>query len=365
MLFVVFFCSIVVLIGILDSIGVLKRGVEFAFGLIILISAIRYNFGADYMNYLYTFNEVSNFPDFSYLFRLVDGPFDRYEGVELGWMVLNRLFKPFGFAALLTFTSLFTNIVYYKFIKTYVPRTWYWLALFVYMFDTNLFFVPLSMMRQSFAMVLFVFSYRYIAQRRILPAIATILIAALFHKSALVLLPFVFLGYLEKVNGRVVVVSFLSMVIVLMLTKDLTMNIVRSALAIPSFESFGDYFLKMEAADAFGLGFLSRVMTLFVPFLFYYPDTNQDFKKRLTVLVACVSFLIAPFTLIMGFLGRIDYYFGIYNIVAIPLLYNWIKKRYLKIGLLVVYIAYTLYSYNQFFKIPDWVTFTHYQTIFG
>ena len=92
MLFVVFFCSIVVLIGILDSIGVLKRGVEFAFGLIILISAIRYNFGADYMNYLYTFNEVSNFPDFSYLFRLVDGPFDRYEGVELGWVVLNRLF---------------------------------------------------------------------------------------------------------------------------------------------------------------------------------------------------------------------------------------------------------------------------------
>lgn len=365
MLFVVCFCVIVVILGALASMGVLKRGLELAFGIIIIVSAIRYNWGADYMNYYRGFDDIARIPNLRFLFNLFDGPFDRHEGTEIGWVLLNWVFRPFGFKGLIVFTSVFTNIVYYSFIKQYVPRKWYWLALFTYMFDTNLFFVPLSMMRQSLAMVFFVLSFKYIAEKKLLPSVLLVLVAALFHKSALVLLPFVFIGFLPKTKGKLIAVVYLVAFVVLMITKDLTTNIVMSALSLSAFESFGDYFLKMEAADAFGLGYLSRVMTLFVPFLFYYPDANQDFKKRLTVLVACVSFLIAPFTLIMGFLGRIDYYFGIYNIVAIPLLYNWIKKRYLKIGLLVVYIAYTLYSYNQFFKIPDWVTFTHYQTIFG
>lgn len=206
---------------------------------------------------------------------------------------------------------------------------------------------------------------RYISERKLLPALLLILIACLFHKSALILLPFVFLGYLSGVKGKIVSVFFLILFLSLMVTKDLTVSIVESALSIPSLEDFGDYFLKMEAADAFGLGFFSRLLTFFIPFLFYYSDNNQFFSYRLISFIAGISFLIAPFTLIMGFLGRIDYYFGIYNMVAIPLLYNWIKIRGLRYGLLTIYIAYILYSFSLFFNNPIWVSFTHYQTILG
>lgn len=351
--------------GVLASTGILKRGLEIAFTLIILLSGFRYNFGADYMNYLQMFKEVAAYPDLNYIFHLYDTPFDKPGGTELGWVLLCWLFKPFGFNTFVFFTSVITNIVYYRFIKSYVSRKWYWLALFVYMFDTNLFFVPLSMMRQSLAMVVFVYSFKYIVDKKNIQALLLVLLASMFHQSALVLIPFAFLGFLSRVNGKITSIAYVMFFLLLLGTKDLTSNIIMSALSLSSFEAYAGYFTKMEAADAFGLGFASRLVTFFIPFLFYYSDESQRFPNRLSTLMSGMSFLIAPFTLIMGFLGRIDYYFSIYNIVAIPLLFGWFKKGIICYGLIIIYIAYTLYSYNQFFKIPDWITFTHYQTFLG
>jgi hypothetical protein len=365
MLFIYCFCGLVVLLGILASTKTLKYGLEIAFGLIILISAIRYNWGADYMNYLKSFNGIARYPDIQSIIKLFDGPYDKYVGFEVGWMVLNWLFRPFGFFGFIIFTSAFTNIVYYKFIKNYVSREWYWLALFAYMFDTNLFFVPLSMMRQSFAMVLFVISFKYIAEKRIIPALIIVLFAAMFHKSALILLPCVFLGFLSHINGKILSISYAVVFLIMMLTKDLTSQIILSALSLESFESYGDYFEKMEAADSFGLGFASILTTSFIPCVFYLSDNSQRFDHRLIALMAGLSFLIIPFTLVMGFIGRVNYYFSIFGMVSISLIYKWIDHKDLRLWLITLYMAYTLYSFRLFFKNPDWVTFTHYQTIFG
>lgn len=365
MLFVVSFCSFVVLLGILDSIKILKHGLEIAFGVIILISSIRYNFGADYMNYYDGFKLIQKISSIDSLFSLFRSPFDKYEGFELGWVLLNWSFKPIGFVGVTVFTSFFTNIVYYKFIKAYVNRKWYWLALFTYMFNAYLFFVPLSMMRQSFAMVLFVYSFRFILEKKVIKALVVLLFASLYHSSALILLPFIFLGFVSKLKGKVVSVAYAVLFAVFLLSKDITISVLTSALSLPEISRYGEYFLKMEAANDFGIGFVSRVVTLFLPLLFYFADETQSFSNRLMAFMAGISFLIAPFTLIMGFLGRLDYYFMIYNIVAVPLIYSWLRPMLLRNALMAIYLAFTIYSFNEFFKIPDWVTFLHYQTIFS
>lgn len=365
MLVVLFICIFVVLLGILASIGKLKFGLEFAFFFIIIFSAIRYDYGNDYPTYYRIFQDISSRSDLQSILNDFNNLYDKYEGAEIGWVILNWMFKPLGFWGMIIFTSVLTNVIYYIFIRNYVPRKWYWLALFTYMFDTSLFFVPLSMMRQSFAMVLFVLSFKYIADRRVIPSILFVAIASLFHKSALLLLPFVLLGFLYKASGKIISIVCLFIFAVFMFTKDIAENILTSVLALEVFVGFENYFDRMDAADTFGLGFVSRLLTFFVPFLFYVADKKQIFTNRLITILSSVSFLIIPFTLILGFIGRTSYYFLIFNIAAIPLLYDWMRNKLLRNSLLIVYMTYTLYSFNQFFNDPIWISFTRYQTIFS
>jgi hypothetical protein len=367
MFFIIAFCIIVVFFGCLASSGKMKHGLEAAFLLIILFSAFRYNYGNDYSAYYERFHNIAKITSFHALLNLFDGPFDKYEGAEMGWTLLNWFFRPLGFEVLVICTSIFTSIIYYKFIKTFVPQKWYWLALFTYIFNTSLFFVPLSMMRQSLGMALFVLSFKYIYNKKVIPTVLLILVAALFHKSAILLLPFALFGYLERVSGKILAIFVGFVFIALLFADDLTATLVESALTFESLESYGEYFEnpEFEAAGSFGLGFATSLITFFIPFLFLYSDKKQVFSTRLVVLIASLSFLIAPFTQILGFIGRISYYFMIYNIVAYPLIYNWMKNRLLKYGLLALYIAYVLYAYLLFFRDPNWVYFTHYQTIFG
>jgi hypothetical protein len=350
----------------LSSFGKLRYGLESAFFLIIVFSALRYNYGNDYPAYHDAFTQISKIPNLNSLFSLFDGPFDKYQGTEVGWVVLNWLFKPLGFSGLVIFTSIITNIVYYKLIKTFVPQKWYWLAIFTYIFNTSLFFVPLSMMRQSCCMVLFVISFKYIAERKILKSLLIILITVLFHKSALILLPFAFFGFLSYVDGKIISVTFISLFVIFMLTGNFTSDAVNAALMLESFEDYENYFDIMEAGESFGLGFISRLLTFLIPFLFYCADTTRTpFQNRLVVSLAAISFLIIPFTLVLGFLGRLGYYFSIFDIVAIPLLYGWMKNKTLRLGLIALYMAYVVFSFIDFFSLPQWKSFTHYQTIFS
>ncbi len=366
MFFIIAFCIVVVLLGVLASTGKMKKGLEFAFFLIILFSAFRFDYGNDYSEYYKRFYNIAIIPNLHSLFSLFDGPFDKYEGAELGWTLLNWIFRPLEFEVLVICMSIFINVVYYKFIKDFVPRQWYWLALFTYMFNTSLFFVPLSMMRQSLGMAIFVLSFKFIYEKKLIPAALLITLAAFFHKSAFLLYPFIFFGYLERLSGKLLSLFFGGVFVVLLTTEDLTATLVETALSFESIEDYGEYFdnPEFEAAGSFGLGFAVSMLTFFIPFIFLYSDKRQAFPSRLAVLIASFWFLVAPFTQVLGFIGRISYYFSIYNIVAYPIIYKWIYNKPIKYGLLALYMAYVLYAYFLFFKDPNWVYFTHYQTIF-
>lgn len=366
MLFIISFCVFVVFLGGLSSLGKLKHGLEYAFFFIIVFSAFRYNYGNDYPAYQSAFREIAKIPDLSSLLKLFDSPFGKYEGSEMGWVLLNWFFKPIGFKGMIIFTSILTNVIYYKFIKTYVPQKWYWLALFTYIFNTSLFFVPLSMMRQSLGMALFVFAFKYISDRKVVISLLLILLAVCVHKSALVLLPFTLLGFLSNLNGKYISIGFVSLFLLVLMNNDVASEVVNTALALEAFDSYDNYFDIMEEGKAFGLGFVASLLTYFVPVLFYLADsTHNSNSNRLLALLAAVPFVIAPFTLVLGFLGRIGYYFSIFSIVAVPILYQWVRNNMLRYGLIALYIAYTLYSYQEFFAMSTWKSFTHYQTIFS
>lgn len=56
--------------------------------------------------------------------------------------------------------------VYYWFIKKYIPKEWYWFAVFIYVFNPNFMLTQSSMMRQTLAMCIVLLSIPYIYKKR-------------------------------------------------------------------------------------------------------------------------------------------------------------------------------------------------------
>ena len=128
----------------------LKSGLELSFIALTVIGAIHYDYGNDYTNYLYKFNESKDLSfgmdDIINFFR------------DPGWIVLCILFRPLGFFSMVIFLNIFQNLVYYGLIKTLVKREWWWLAVFIYIFSTNLYLINFSLMRQGLAITLIISS---------------------------------------------------------------------------------------------------------------------------------------------------------------------------------------------------------------
>lgn len=55
--------------------------------------------------------------------------------------------------------------VYYWFIKKYIPKEWYWFAVFIYVFNPNFMLTQSSMMRQTLAMCIVLLSIPYIYKK--------------------------------------------------------------------------------------------------------------------------------------------------------------------------------------------------------
>ena len=123
---------IAILLAYLSRYKDCKKGLEWGFVIVTFIACIHYNYGNDYENYIALWQDirVQNFQQlFSYGFK-----------VEPGWVFLNRLFGfEGGFYFLVAILSIIQNYIYYRFIKEFVPRNWYWLAMLLYLCDTSLY----------------------------------------------------------------------------------------------------------------------------------------------------------------------------------------------------------------------------------
>lgn len=144
------------------------------------ISAIRYEVGDDYYNYMHIFIEVSDLSQSQH----------RYEP---------------GFILLIKIVQLFTNhFQWFYAVVAFLTTALVMLLIFresqlpflsVVLYMTMLFYYwSLSLIRQLLAAVICSLGVRYIKKRRFLPYLMLVLIATSIHNSALIMLPFYLLA---------------------------------------------------------------------------------------------------------------------------------------------------------------------------
>ena len=194
-----FFSLFTILLTHLESKGQLKNGMAIGFVIMTILAVIRYDYGNDYMNYYRSYLFIISH-DFSFSIEKLTDIFR-----EPGWTFINFLFKPFGesgFFIMVATLAIFQNWVYYRFVKGYVPIEYRWFAVFVYLFNTSLYVLNMSMLRQGLTITMLVFCIPYILEKKWLKTALIFILFSTVHSSVKFLIPFAFFGFLKFSERR-------------------------------------------------------------------------------------------------------------------------------------------------------------------
>jgi hypothetical protein len=147
---------------------------------LIIVAGLRYNTGRDYLNYYQIYDWIKEGGErfevgFYYLFKI------------LGGLDLSYQFSLFLISVFVTLT------VYYTLIKP-IPIRYRYVSLFFFLIIYENYFniVANSLVRQSISVAIFIIAVQYIIKKNFISYFLMILLGAMFHLSAILMLPFYF-----------------------------------------------------------------------------------------------------------------------------------------------------------------------------
>lgn len=153
-----------------------------------LVFGLRYNVGVDYLSYLEQYNTGYIDNDIS--------------SDEFGFRWLNSLLHFINMPYPVAFIS-YAFIQFYFIVKGLRDKELLPFVIIFYFLTTYIFF-SFNGIRQSMAFSIIFFSLQFIKEKKIIKYILWIVIAALFHKSAIIFLPLYFILDKEYFSNRII-----------------------------------------------------------------------------------------------------------------------------------------------------------------
>ena len=371
-MYFVFLASIIaIILTYCESKGKIKAGLKYAFILMTLVSAFRYGYGSDYFGYILDFKEACSYSIEDYLtFN------DTIR--EPGWWLLMKLFQPLGCYVFFAFLAVVTSLIIYKFIKENVVTKDLWIAMSIYLLNFDLYVLQQSMMRQAFAMAIFVSAFRYIGainkalydskkKDTLLPDIIKlsllITLMAFIHQSSMVVIPIALVAFVPLRNGKLLSMFLFAAFCLLWVSSRFVAPIFENLMALDAIAFYGEKYIDDDSLH-FGIRQILSLIPFFVA-LYYLYDKKTECSNRSLVVISMMGTLVLPFAGMMQLIGRVAYYFDIYTIAAYPIVYRHIRATPIRYLLLALVIFIDVYMWFDKCKNPTWEgSFLEYHTLF-
>ena len=328
-----------------------KKILLLPFAVLFIFAALRYDYGNDYMSYANIFKNLTRY-DYNLLI-----------GEEL-FVLLNKI-SP-SYQVMLIVVSLFFLFMVYKLISENVNIEYFGIAFLIFVINPYLFLVNLSAVRQSIAIALFIIAIEFAYKRKIIPYIIFIAIATLFHNSAIVLLPIYFIA-----NGKELkkwqIITVVGIFIFILLTPDVLFGFIEEVLSFLDNANY-NYYFDNGTENSLRATFLSALYGVYV-----LMNINRlSGKKLMFAKLYLLSIAFAVLAIRLSMLTRIQMYFDIFSVVAIPAIIEENYKnndnyesRIINIyGFPLLLLAIYLLRYYSFFTNDLWESFVTYKTIF-
>ncbi len=324
------------------------------------LSALRYNFGSDYQNYLKWYNNIHT------------------PGAALGpdeflYNLLNYL-SP-AYQVVIAVTSVVFIYCIWHLIRYNLPERYHWMGLLVFLINPYLYLMNLSAIRQCMAMCLFILAVHFAYKKKFLIYVGLLVLAIFFLKSAILLLPFYFVCNTKPFRRRTVLFVLLG-VFALLFVVDLR-NIVNTIAVWFRDANYLHYAIDDDQN--------SLRATLLTSLYFIYVLGNLN-KLEGKALVFGKLYLIGTICGVLAFrlslFTRVQMYFDIFSVVTLPMIFCEVQKRgraklYPKNPIATIWgcvnkyvfpplllIVYLL-RYYSFLQNPLWEAFLQYRTIFS
>lgn len=297
------------------------------FSVLFMVSALRFDIGNDYAQYTLTAHEayvggyVVTETGFNFLVKAVYTLFNR-ECYEV-------IFAIFAFVTLLLFLRTF-----------YRDSADFSQSFFLFMM-LGLYFQTFNTVRYYFALSVALCSMRYVLEKDYIRFVFFILLAALFHKSVLLVIPVYLIAAFEWKRWVFALGIFAGAVCYA--GQGLILRL--ALLLYPSYKN------TIYLEGGMSLTSVVRICAVLVLYLWFMHYMGSEFRER----EACkeirfygqlnfLAFLAATFFSFLPVVTRIVYYFSVSQLLLIPLMGKQIKddavKLRIKLTVLVVCVIY-------------------------
>ena len=275
------------------------------FLVLLFLSAFRYMIGTDYSTYTFAVLRIKDNFSFDWL------------NFEPGFILLNYLIGPFTQSGqlLIIVASVITLVLFFVSFKQSVSPTqsiFLFYSLFLYCMSFNL-------IRQFIAIGIAMVSLKYIINQSVKKFIVCVVIAMLFHTSAILIVP---LFFLQRIQMR------LRTIVVLMVGLGL-FSILYNPIMSVFFRFFPQYATYKDGSGGSStlnilILILSLSMLLLVREGHYY---TWDDKKTLNCYIAAIllGLFVTAFSVKILFFARASYYFFCVTVFSIP--FCWSRLR--------------------------------------
>lgn len=299
--------------------------------IIIVFSGFRYGIGTDYFSYEYVFFNIHSENQYN-------------SGLEYGFYYLSKILPQSqnGFFTLIFLLSFITNLIFYFAIKEQIkksPESSRTLIIILF-FITGFYFLPFNGVRQGVAIAFVLYSYQFIKSRNLLYFCLSIILACLFHKSAILFIPFYFLYHLNlprKLGLLLVLFCFL-------ITKLNILSYISNYALSSLDEKYSRYIQSPPDFGGSGLGvYLYIFLFLFIYVTSHIVKINDNRKKEFSFLFIIFSIGISLRVIALEniIFVRPSYYFTVFDIFFIPIFLSLFRKNKLiiSVGIIIIYLT--------------------------
>lgn len=288
--------------------------------------------GADTSGYMRNFLEMRRIP----FFVAVSEKTGRFEG---GYKFLTRFVGIFTESTVVFFcvcAGIFAVCLWIYINKNSKNK---FMSIMLY-FTVQGFSFQLSGVRQALAMGFCLISFEYMKQRKFWKFLFFVIIACLFHKSALAIIPMYFVAYFKMDFKNFVLYS-----------AGLVFAIIFGTKIINLMYSFGDFDRYADEAGADGgavFVVLMYMITIVVAYIYQEPFKKQYEHNIFFFNMTFVSFVIYILRYFMVLVERVSYYYQFAFIILLPNVIEAIPDDKTKkiIRACALFLACALYTYR-------------------
>ncbi|MBO4678447.1 MAG: EpsG family protein [Lachnospiraceae bacterium] len=314
------------------------------FFVLFALSALRIGIGNDYWEYRDQFLYIAGW--------------EKTVSFEAGFQYSVRLMQwLFGKDNYRTSFALFAFLTCGFAIKgIYDNAEWFFYSLFLFMAN-GFYFMSFSNVRYYFVFAVVIYAMKYLFERRFVPFILWICVAALFHKTVLVVIPIFLVAYFLKWTKKTVWMIPVASAVLFFGSKPIRWLVFKF---YPYYEGDALY----DTGRVSYMNILKCAAVLVLCLIFYKKAIKGNEKAETLFNLNLFALLLYSFCSYIPELTRICYYMVLGHIFLIPMVLLSIedkKKRYLWTGIVsVAYIGYYLVflyqGYNPYIMFLPYMT---------